>query len=295
MKANAVAAPKPWLVERLVVLTGGAPAEHLPSQLSAFASILLFHLASRDMVRYLEGQPSWRLWLALGFGLCFAASFFPAYRRAAYYGGAVMMTLKFLSVFPWNSNHSMVELVCILFFAMAYRPDGANLTALSASLRWLPVLVFFYSGLQKMVMGTYFDGSFLAYSVASDQDFQAAFQWILPSGEFARLMAIEPPGPYRFESAFPVVLSNLVYIGEIVVAGLLLVKRTRLLGLVGGMVMIVGIELAARELFFGILFANLVLLHAPKDWTKPTLLGWCAVYAALLAVKAGLLPEFHFN
>jgi hypothetical protein len=295
LKSKSSAAPKPWIIERLVSLTADDHVAHLSSQLSAFASILLIHLASRDMVRYLEGQPSWRLWLALGFGLCFAASFFPAYRRFAYYGATAIATLKLVAVFPLNSNHSMVELVCILLIAMAYRPDGANLAVLSQSLRWLPILVFFFSGLQKMMMGTYFDGSFLAFSAASDTDFRAAFQWMLPEAEFARLQAIKPPGPYLFELMYPVVLSNLVYIGEIVVAGLLLMKRTRLVGLIGSMVMIVGIELVAKELFFGVLFANLVLLYAPRDWSKPALPWCCALYAVLLAVTAGLLPEFKFN
>lgn len=293
--SKAYAAPKPWFVERLVSLTADDYVAHLPSQLSAFASILLIHLASRDMVLYLEGQPSWRLWHALWFGLCFAASFFPAYRRFAYYGAAAMMTFKFVWEFPFNSNHSMIELVCILFIAMAYRPDRANLAVLSRSLRWLPIIVFFFSGMQKMLAGTYFDGSFLAFSVVSDTDFRTSFQWLLPEAEFARLQAIEPPGPYLFELMYPVVLSNLAYIGEIVVAGLLLMKRTRLIGLIGSMVMIVGIEFVARELFFGVLFANLVLLHAPRDWSKPALPWCCAVYAVLLAVTAGLLPGFKFN
>ena len=156
-------------------------------------------------------------------------------------------------------------------------------------------MIWFYSGFQKMIIGTYFDGSFFAYLVSTEPRFKEAFQWILSEGEFLRVSTLRPPGPYGFESWLPVVLSNLVYVSEMAVGILLLIKRARLLGFLGGMALIVAIEVVAREMFFGILFVNLQLLYAPKDWNRKLLPLTYASYVLLVTMKMGLIPEFDFN
>ena len=59
--------------------------------------------------------------------------------------------------------------------------------------------------------------------------------------------------------------AHLTYLAEIAVPAMMLWARTRTLGLYAALAMLAGIELVARELFFGLLMVNLLFLWSPKD------------------------------
>jgi hypothetical protein len=91
-----------------------------------------------------------------------------------------------------------------------------------------------------------------------------------------------------------IVLSNLVYLAELACAALLLVPRTRLVGVVFGIGLMIGIELFAREVFFGLIQVMLVLLFAPSAWLRTLVPVFFASYAVLLLSDVGILPAMRF-
>jgi hypothetical protein len=101
----------------------------------------------------------------------------------------------------------------LLFLVLSQRDPELGMKAA----RWMIVIVLFHSGLQKMVMGQYFNGAFLAFNTATIQNFSDFMGLVLSGDEFARIreMAGKPgTGPYAVSDPLFVVMSNLVWIGE---------------------------------------------------------------------------------
>ena len=78
---------------------------------------------------------------------------------------------------------------------MAVFAASGALAAGRKNLDWLGVIVLFYSGLQKLLYGTYFRGQFLAFTVAQIDTFRKAMGFLLPAGELARLRSLSPLDP----------------------------------------------------------------------------------------------------
>ena len=265
----------------------------LHGRLQTFARFLLIHLATRDLIRSLEGNTAHQPW-AIGFGLCFLLSLHPTTFRPALWGALALGTWKFADIFPGNSNHFFLEYLCLLFMGLINWSRDDDRHSLIRALRWIPVLVLFWSGVNKIVYGTYFNGAFLA-SVIGQRGFESVFGMLLPAEELKTLLATTGRGPYQF-SAWPGILaSNAVYMGEILAASLLLIPRTRALGLAFALVVVAGIELGARELMFGLLVTNLLALFLAGRVGQRILLGSAAAYAILILGKIGLLPFESFN
>ena len=71
-----------------------------------------------------------------------------------------------------------------------------------APLRWLAVIVLFYSGVQKLAHGYWSNGEYLAFALGSDT-YRALLGWLLPDAELARLARLRGEvgdGPYRVAS-----------------------------------------------------------------------------------------------
>ena len=178
------------------------------------------------------------------------------------------------AVFPATSNHGFLGAVCLGWLVLV-RPTEAL-----PALRWTVVIVAFYAGVQKVLHGTYFDGTFLAYQVAHSERFTATLGALLPTAELARLQALEPltvgAGPYRLTSWVGLTLSNAVWIAELVLPPLLWIRRTRTAAMVGLIAVVLAIEIAAREVLFGGLFVALLLLFGPPTWLRRAL-PWLGV------------------
>lgn len=71
-------------------------------------------------------------------------------------------------------------------------------------------------------------------------------------------------------------------------------RRTRPLALVAVLLLLVGIEAAAREIFFGLVFSSAILLFARRDVQTPARGVIAVVLLTLALVRAGLLPEVTF-
>jgi len=217
-------------------------------------------------------------------------------RRVAFLALAASHVVLLWSEFPASGNHAYLELyVCLL--ASLLRPDDPGEAQLELrALRWLAVIVLFYSGVQKLAHGYWVTGEYLAFALGSET-YRALLGWLLPDGELARLARLRGEigdGPYRIASAPLLVLSNLTWVGEMVLAPGLVWRRTRPVALLLALALLAAIELVAREVFFGLVFASLMLLFAPRDLQTPAR-AVIAVALALLALsRLGILPEVAF-
>jgi hypothetical protein len=160
---------------------------------------------------------------------------------------------------PSFANHTFLEWSVLLLLVLCRGDEALGMRAL----RWLPATVLFHSGFQKLVMGDYFQGQFLAFVTAGKPKFSDFFGLVLSDAEFSRLVAMKGSigtGPYSITEPLFLAMSNMVWIGEMAVGVLLLYKPTRRFAVWAAVALIAGIELGARELIFGSLFTYLVLM-----------------------------------
>jgi hypothetical protein len=155
-------------------------------------------------------------------------------------------------------------------------------------------LVLFHTGLSKLLYGQYFHGDFLAYMIGTGDRFGDAFRLLLGADEVVRLQGYDAlrtgAGPFRVSSWPFVLASNLVWIAELALPVLLMIRRTRAPAALASIALVLAIQAGARELGFAMLFGNLLLLFLPGVWNR-RLLPLCALafVLALLAVL-GWLP-----
>jgi hypothetical protein len=129
------------------------------------------------------------------------------------------------------------------------------------------------------------------------ESFRPVVGLFLPAGELARLVALgrtPGAGPFLANAPALIVASNGVYLAELAAALLLLVPRTRAAGMLVGLGVVLAIEAAAREAFFGLLFVNGILMFARGAVNRWLLVPACALLLAMLLVRVGLLPDVTF-
>lgn len=220
----------------------------------------------------------------------------PSTRQMAFAGLALVQLLVLRRDFPQAGNHAYLELVFCLLLATLDTRDAAERRLLRGAVRWIAIVVLFWSGMQKLTHGYYFHGEQLAYSLRIDS-FRPLLAFILPAGEMARLSAYTGDigeGPYIVGSLVFVAASNAVYAAEIALALLLLIPRTRALGIAGAVLFLLAVEVAAREVFFGLVFLNAILSFLRPD-VHHRLLGVFAVISlCLILVRLGILPAVVF-
>jgi hypothetical protein len=219
------------------------------------------------------------------------------WRRQAFLGLALVVGSLLTIVFPGGGNHEYLEfLLCLLCAALD--PDvSEERLLLRDSVRWMTVVILFWAGVQKLVHGFYFDGEYLAYSV-SRETYASVFSWLLPADELARLAALDGSagtGPYATRDGLFLAVSNATYILEIALAPLLLFRATRRVALVLVLLLLLGIESAAREMFFFFVQLNMLLLFLDGDLNRRLIGPIAAVLAGMLLVRLGVLPEVVFS
>jgi len=209
-----------------------------------------------------------------------------------------IMLWKLAVTFPMSSNHFMIELLnLLLLLSLDPRSPDERALLLVAS-RSITAIVIFHTGLQKLLYGTYFQGQFLAFSIATKESFGEAFRLALPAEEFSRLVHSHPKrlgaGPFLVQSPFFLLISNSVYVFELLSPLLLLLRKTRTLATLAVIVFMAFVQYGARELFFGLLLVQLLLLFLPGAWNYRLLPIFVATYVGLFLAHFWLVPEFTF-
>ena len=286
----------PSLIDRFFSVTRDPANADSESKLRVFRHFLLLSVA----VRIIPAEPD-PVTLTIGLGLagCFVVGLSRRHAGRATIVAALLMIVRLTQTFPQTANHEFLELICMLLLAGISLETTSERDLLGESLRWVAVIVFFYTGVQKVLYASYFDAQFLGAQVASDERFAFFFRQFLPAAEFERLRSLEGlevgSGPYRIDSTLAVFLSNATWVLEMVLPVLLLVKRTRSAAAIGSIVFLGAIQFGAREFYFGLLFINLLLLFPIRDWNRRLFPVFVIAYGYMLAVKLGLAPEWFFN
>jgi len=221
----------------------------------------------------------------------------PAFERPALTAIALILLGKIVATFPETSNHSLLEFLAVALFAFLDRRSVEEGELLLRACRWMVLIVLFWSGLQKVLYGTYFHAQFLGAFIAFKSSFAQAFGAILPVAELARLQSLPiraGAGPFAVNSLPLVMLSNAVYLVEMVLPALLLWTRTRAAAVLAAILFTAVLQTAAREIFFGALFLNLLLLFARRGVNRRLLPLFAMLYLGLLMTRL-LAPGVYFN
>lgn len=224
------------------------------------------------------------------------AAFWPPTRRTAFAGLALNQIFVVAWDYPFAGNHAYLEAILCALAAVIDPREEADRVLFLRSLRWIGVVVLFSSGLHKLIQGYYFSGEFLAYALWGES-FRPVLQVFMPDGEFTRLVALKGAvgdGPYAVASPLFVLLSNSVWALEMATAVLLIPRSTRPIAVGAGLALVLAFEIAAREVFFGILFANLLLLHLPGRPSVMRPAAFALLLGYLLAVRLGVGPSWSF-
>jgi len=270
------------------------------SKVRAFQIILALVVCTEYWTKYLRrwgdlGADEVVAWAAVT--ILAAAVVHGRWRRPAFAGIALVQTWYVWSLFPMAGNHRYLEAAFALAFAVLDDEDGPEQVLLLRSLRYMVLVVLFYSGLQKLVHGYWLRGQFLAWSLWLD-NFRTALQPLLPREEFTRLTSqgwSPGDGPYLISSRPLVLLSNAVWLSEMVLAALLVPRATRAFACVATCALIAGSEVLAREMMFGIEFAAATLLFLRGDFLRRCVVPAAALLAALVLVRLGIFPEVGFH
>ncbi len=293
-------------ITSLLRLTADPNGPDTANKIDAFVLFLAFHVAARACAVLDWQAPSTaELVQAIGLTGCFlvvAVGLLWIRRRdvvrMAFAAALALHVVRLVTSMPTTSNHFFVETLLVFLATFCKLDDDAEQDLFLEVVRWLTAIVLFYSGFQKLLYGTYFHGQFLAFAVAQVDSFRDTLGHLLSADELARLHAYDPLDPsasYQVSSLLFVVAANGAWVGEMALGAGLLVARVRRVALVGAIVLVVGIEICAREVLFGVLFLQLLLLFARRPWNRATLPAVAAFYIYLLLMRAGVLPAWSFT
>ncbi len=293
--------PRQSLAERLLNCVGSDTTALARARLSAVRRILLFGLLVENLeaiARRSEAPDVATVAFVAGIGLCALAVWREGWGRLSCAIACLVTGAQLITNFPVHANHHVLIFICLAVLAGLDGPSEDEPVLAVQSLRWIIPIGFFWAGLQKVLYGYYFGGELLAYGIAETDRFAALFRWVLSDADFTRLRSDalrEAGGPFRVDSTLFRALSNASYLGEIAVALPLFWQRTRTTAAVAGIGLIAAIEAGAREVFFGSLMVNLLLLYFPANWNARALPGFILFYLVLLATALGWLPDWEFT
>ena len=276
-------------------MAGDPDPAQVAARLRGLRAFLLLYGATRSWLWLLLDAPIPGLALSAGaLTACFAASLLSRWATPATRLALWVVLFQVAQTLPLTHNHLFLELFALGLLAIVDDDAGEDGALALRALQWTTALVLFHTGLQKVLHGLYFQGEFLAFMVGQGERFAAPFQAVLPAGEVARLQGYDAlrtgAGPYRVDSLPFLLVSNGVWIAEIALAPLLLVRRTRALAAAAAAGLVLVIQLAAREVGFALLFVNLLLLFAGRAPGLRLLPLWAGLALVGLGVASGLLP-----
>ncbi len=218
-------------------------------------------------------------------------------RRLGRLGALALALSMVVATFPRSGNHLYLVVVILGLCVRLEFGSDAMRDLLARSLRWILVVVLFYSGLQKLAHGFYLDGQMLAY--LGDRDgYSGLLSLLAPEAEVHRLAALprtQGGGPFSTTAPLLLVASNLTYVAEMALPFLLLSAKSRRFAVPATFGLILVIEVFAREVFFGLWFSALLLLFVRPAVARRAL--WVVVLTdvGLVLVRLGVLPEASFT
>jgi hypothetical protein len=267
----------------------------------AFVFFVLYasELIATNLRRFGEAGLGINHWIEVGaVGVAAILMARERWRRIAFGLMAGVALMRLTIRFPMAGNHLHIHAIIFTLLALLDPKVEVEREWLLGALKWLLLVILFYSGLQKLLHGHYLNGEFFAYTISESASFRQFLRWVLPAGEVERIVQYGwavGTGPYRLYSPTGLFISRAAVAAEMLLPLLLWFRRTRVAGIVAAAAFIVVIELAARELYFGLLFLNLLLLFAPAGLHIRTRWVFVIIGVGLIFSRLGVLPEVHFG
>jgi len=278
------------MVDRFLTFMSIDDRETHDSKLASFNLILLLTITVQ--------QVSIARWILAGIVFaCSLVSLSERYRRGATALVLVVLLVRNAVEFPSVANHYYLELLLLSLYLWIDSSKTEEKELFLQACRWLTVIIFFYSGVQKLWYGEYFDGRYLAYLAGMADRSRTAFEFLIPPEEMARLISYKREagsGPFLIDSAIFKVLSNSAWISEIVLSLLLLFRRVWHPAVVFGIFTVFIIEFIAREFIFGVLMVTLLFLFCRRDMNRPLLPVYIVFLAYFVAVELGWVPWLYW-
>jgi len=260
------------------------------SKLASFNLILLLTIAVHQVAdeRFLSAG----LILA-----CALVGLNERYRRVASAVVFGVLLVRYGGEFPSVANHSYFELLLLSLYLWIDSSKTEEKELFLQTCRWLTVIIFLYSGVQKLWYGEYFDGRFLAYLAAMADRTRTGFELFIPPEVFSRLTTYTTQagsGPFLVDSVIFKVLSNSAWISEFVLGLLLLCRRIWHPAVVFGIFTVLIIEFIAREFIFGVIMIGMLFLFCRQDVNRRLLPIYIVFLAYLAAVRLGWVPWLYW-
>jgi hypothetical protein len=283
-------------LDRTLALAAGPADEESAERLRPLRRLLLVWSAARSVLWLGYDAPMDAGALALCAAVLAGAAalaFVPRLEHHAARLALPALALQLVWTLPLTSNHFFFELYATALLALA-GPGGRGAPLVLQGCRWLVAIVLLQTGLQKLLYGHYFHGDFLAWMIGRGDRFADLFAWVVPAADVARLEGLAPfargAGPYRIEQPLFVLLSNAVWIAEVVLPAALIWRRTRTAAAAVALALVAALQLGAREVGFALVFGNGLLLFAPAAWHRRALPIVAALLVLALLASVGLLP-----
>lgn len=271
-----------------------------PLLLRALAWVLLLHVVSEQWFHAASSawdQVEFRI-ITWGATLL-AGVFLVVRRRGPVFAALAALLLWYIALrFPRAGNHVYLEFFLAALLATFPTDSKRESDFTLGMVRWMVVLVFFWSGVQKLFRGLYLDGSFLSYQIGMRSTFQDLFGFLLSDAEMARILGLGlevGAGPFASSDPRLLFLSNASWMLELSIPFLLLFRRTRRWGLGLLLVTVVLIEAAAREFYFGVLYTAAAFLFVDRPWPRWVVPAVAVVYLSFVLVGHGIVPGMEFH
>ncbi len=197
---------------------------------------------------------------------------------------------------PGMANHHALQFaLSVMLLIPRLRSDES--TWVIGFLRWCFVLVFCWSGIQKLLHGAYWNGAFFGHAVATMPKMWWALEPLIGTAEVERLRELgqlSETGSYIPQAPLLVWSSRIVVLGEVVAPLLLLVPRIRTQTAWVLLAVMASIMLSSREVTFGgLMFASIGLFLPVR--LIPWVVAFQTVAALLFVPLRFFFPSMAFN
>ncbi len=205
--------------------------------------------------------------------------------RLAMVATAALTLIACAREFPRTANHLFLGVVFSLLLALNRDDDPQDRRLLRKVGLTLPLIAFFWSGVQKAWHGYWFDAQMLAYAMVARDDIAAVLTPFLDSDTLTQVSSLrrdlEGSGPFQLPLPWRLV-SNGIWVFEVMVPLCVWWRGIR----VHLWFMLLGatwlIQLVAHEGQFALLLSNMLLCAAParvQPFGRAVLLLACSMAA----------------
>ena len=251
-----------------------------------FLNLLVFVLLGCWVPSHLLMSPNWsepKAPLSLVFVLVAVIFYWgPPQRRRLALGGLFTVGCVLAAVeFPNTPNHRLLELVPLGLAWLTCSESAIERRVFFSFVRAFALVVLFYAGVQKILLGTYFEGQYLAYKTYATPSFQNVAHLWCSQAELKYFQSLPWP-PYagltgfKLKTWYGLLLSNLTWVLELILPLLVVFSAKRQLWLVVTLMFAASFQLAALEAEFFLMMLVLLSLYFNEAHEKK-LVGVVAV------------------